>query len=95
MRSLLWSSRSRRASVNWDETSHIFANRRSVCNPARHLLKNRFYLGEVAYRGEIHPGEHQPILDRALSDAVQTRLKEQAVERSAIAANEPWRIRVV
>ena len=33
--------------------------------PLAHLLKNRFYIGEVAYRGEIHPGEHQPILDRA------------------------------
>jgi site-specific DNA recombinase len=52
--------------------------------PLAHLLKNRFYIGEVAYRGEIHPGEHQPILDRALFDAVQTRLKEQAVKRSAI-----------
>ena len=52
--------------------------------PLAHLLKNRFYIGEVAYRGEIHSGEHEPILDRALFDAVQTRLKEQAVQRSAI-----------
>ncbi|HEX9170233.1 MAG TPA: recombinase family protein [Roseiarcus sp.] len=57
--------------------------------PLAHLLKNRFYVGEVAYRGEIHPGEHQPILDRALFDAVQTRLKEQAVERSAIRSSSP------
>src|SRR5271155_3149214 len=52
--------------------------------PLAHLLKNRFYVGEVAYRGEIHPGKHNPILDRALFDAVQLRLKEQAVERSAV-----------
>jgi site-specific DNA recombinase len=57
--------------------------------PLAHLLKNRFYIGEVAYRGEIHPGEHQPILDRALFDAVQTRLKEQAVGRSAIRSSSP------
>jgi site-specific DNA recombinase len=57
--------------------------------PLAHLLKNRFYVGEVAYRGEIHPGEQQPILDRALFDAVQTRLKEQAVERSAIRSSSP------
>jgi site-specific DNA recombinase len=57
--------------------------------PLAHLLKNRFYIGEVAYRGEIHPGEHQPILDRPLFDAVQTRLKEQAVERSAIRSSSP------
>lgn len=50
--------------------------------PLAHLLKNRFYLGEVAYRGEICQGEHAPILDRELFEAVQQRLKEQAVERS-------------
>jgi site-specific DNA recombinase len=52
--------------------------------PLAHLLKNRFYVGEVVYRGEVHKGEHQPILDRALFDSVQTRLKEQTVDRSAI-----------
>jgi site-specific DNA recombinase len=52
--------------------------------PLAHLLKNRFYIGEVAYRGEIHPGEQEPILDRALFDAVQTRLQQQVVQRSAI-----------
>src|SRR5712672_1019425 len=30
-----------------------------------HLLKNRFYIGEVVYRGEAHRGEHEPILDSA------------------------------
>ncbi|CAJ0849080.1 hypothetical protein AMST5_00073 [freshwater sediment metagenome] len=50
--------------------------------PLAHLLKNRFYLGEVVYRGEICQGEHAPILDRELFEAVQQRLKEQAVERS-------------
>ncbi len=50
--------------------------------PLAHLLKNRFYLGEVVYRGEICPGEHAAILDRELFEAVQQRLKEQAVERS-------------
>jgi site-specific DNA recombinase len=57
--------------------------------PLAHLLKNRFYLGEVAYRGEIHVGEHEPILDWALFDAAQTRLREQAVERSAIRSSTP------
>ena len=46
-----------------------------------YLLKNRFYIGEVFYRGEIHPGEHQPILDRALFEAVQAQLAAVAVER--------------
>src|SRR5437870_7869888 len=46
-----------------------------------HLLKNRFYIGEVVYRGEIHRGGHEPILDLALFEAVQARLAAQAVAR--------------
>jgi site-specific DNA recombinase len=46
-----------------------------------YLLKNRFYMGEVVYRGDVHRGDHAPILDRALFDAVQARLAAQAVAR--------------
>jgi site-specific DNA recombinase len=46
-----------------------------------YLLKNRFYIGEVVYRGDVHRGEHEPILDRALFEAVQGKLAAQAVER--------------
>jgi len=52
-----------------------------------HFLKNRFYVGDVAYRGEIHAGEHEPILDRARFDAVQSRLAECALERHAHVAD--------
>jgi site-specific DNA recombinase len=44
-------------------------------------LKNRFYIGEVVYRGEVHSGEHEPILDRGLFVAVQGNLADQAVTR--------------
>src|SRR5437763_1486035 len=30
-----------------------------------HLLKNRFYVGEVVYRGEVYRGDHEPIIDLA------------------------------
>src|SRR5438132_2011033 len=46
-----------------------------------HLLKNRFYIGEVVYRGAVHRGEHQPIVDPALFAAVQGKLAAQAVAR--------------
>ena len=46
-----------------------------------HVLKNRFYIGEVVYRGEVHHGEHEPILDSALFEAVGAKLAAQAVER--------------
>jgi hypothetical protein len=42
-----------------------------------HLLRNRFYIGEVKYKNEILPGEQKPILDRKLFDAVQTKLDQQ------------------
>ena len=42
-----------------------------------HLLRNRFYIGEVSYKGEICAGEQPPILDRALFDAVQAKLADQ------------------
>jgi DNA invertase Pin-like site-specific DNA recombinase len=46
-----------------------------------HLLKNRFYIGEVVYRGEVHGGEQAPIVDRALFAAVQAKLAAQARAR--------------
>jgi site-specific DNA recombinase len=46
-----------------------------------YLLKNRFYIGEVVYRGEVHHGEHEPIVDSALFEAVEAKLAAQAVER--------------
>jgi DNA invertase Pin-like site-specific DNA recombinase len=45
--------------------------------PLAHLLRNRFYVGEVPFKGEILPGEQLPIVDRSLFDAVQDRLSEQ------------------
>ena len=45
--------------------------------PLFYILRNRFYIGEVVYKGEICPGPQPPLLDRALFDAVQKRLTEQ------------------
>jgi hypothetical protein len=45
--------------------------------PLAYLLRNRFYIGEVVFRGQICPAEHPPILDRDLFEAVQRRLAEQ------------------
>jgi site-specific DNA recombinase len=46
-----------------------------------YLLKNRIYIGEVVYRGEVHRGEHDPILDRDVFEAAQANLAAGAVER--------------
>jgi DNA invertase Pin-like site-specific DNA recombinase len=45
------------------------------------LLRNRFYIGEVVYHGAVHPGEQEPILDRALFEAVQAKLAASANAR--------------
>ncbi len=49
-----------------------------------YLLRNRFYIGEVRYKGDILPGEQPPILDRALFDAVQQKLTDQWTTRTSI-----------
>ena len=45
--------------------------------PLFYLLRNRFYIGEVLYKGEICPGPQPSLIDRELFEAVQRRLTEQ------------------
>jgi site-specific DNA recombinase len=45
--------------------------------PIAHLLRNRFYIGDVVFKGEVLRGEQPAILDRDLFDAVQAKLDEQ------------------
>ena len=45
--------------------------------PLAHLLRNRFYTGEVAFKGDILPGEQPAIIDRKLFEAVQAKLSQQ------------------
>jgi hypothetical protein len=49
--------------------------------PLAHLLRNRFYIGEVVYRDGVYAGEHDAIVDRDLFDAVQAKLAAGAVAR--------------
>ena len=45
--------------------------------PLAHLLRNRFYVGNVLFKGEVLAGEQPAIVDRDLFDAVQAKLSEQ------------------
>src|SRR3979490_1688318 len=47
-----------------------------------YLLRNRFYIGEVNYKGEILPGEQPAIMDKELFDAVQQKLTDQWSHRN-------------
>src|SRR5271166_3067633 len=57
--------------------------------PLAYLLKNRFYIGEIVYRGEVYRGEHEPILDRGLFEAVQAQLAANAVARQVRLKGSP------
>src|SRR5690242_18252285 len=45
--------------------------------PLAYLLRNRFYIGEVSFKGEVLKGEQIAIVDRELFDAVQAKLDAQ------------------
>jgi DNA invertase Pin-like site-specific DNA recombinase len=45
------------------------------------MLRNRTYRGEIVHKGQSHPGEHTPIIDQPLWDAVQMRLAGNTIER--------------
>ena len=38
------------------------------------ILQNRTYLGEIVHKGQSHRGEHPPIIDQPLWEAVQAQL---------------------
>jgi site-specific DNA recombinase len=44
-------------------------------------LQNRLYRGEVHHQGKFYPGEHEPIVDSQLWDAVQSQLAQHRIER--------------
>src|SRR3954470_21801955 len=50
--------------------------------PLFYILRNRFYVGEVNFKGEILPGPQPGLLERELFDAVQSKLTEQWSHRT-------------
>jgi len=40
------------------------------------LLRNPLYVGEIRHKGVCHPGQHAPIVDRAMWDRVTQLLRE-------------------
>ena len=49
------------------------------------ILQNRIYRGEIVHKEQSHPGEHMPIIDQPLWDAVQAQLASNAAERNSSA----------
>ena len=57
--------------------------------PLAYMLRNRFYIGEIAYKGEVHKGEHQPIVETAIFEAVQERMQRHSVARKIRRSSSP------
>src|SRR5262245_6458327 len=57
--------------------------------PLAHLLQNRLYVGEIFYRGAVHKGEHEPIVERTLFEAVQAQLAHGAAARKIRSKSSP------
>jgi hypothetical protein len=47
--------------------------------PLFYMLRNRFYIGEVTFKGEILSGPQPPLLERSLFEAVQVKLDRTMV----------------
>jgi len=47
------------------------------------MLRNRTYRGEIVHKGQSYSGEHPPIIDQPLWDAVQMRLAGNTTERTS------------
>jgi site-specific DNA recombinase len=46
------------------------------------MLQNRIYRGEIVHNRQSYPGEHEPIIDQPLWDAVQAQLACNAAQRN-------------
>jgi site-specific DNA recombinase len=47
------------------------------------ILQNRLYRGEIVHKAQSHSGEHTPIIDQPLWDAVQAQLAANTAERNS------------
>jgi DNA invertase Pin-like site-specific DNA recombinase len=55
-----------------------------------HLLQNRLYRGEIAFKGKVYPGQHDAIVDEELWTAVADRLSNnRAIRRHRSTAASP------
>jgi len=62
-------------SKSWTSASGHLRSGKPFSRGALYLmLQNRIYRGEIVHKGQSHLGEHPPIIDQSLWDAVQAQL---------------------
>ena len=75
-------------SKSWTSASGRLVGGKPFSRGALYLmLQNRTYLGEIVHKNQFHPGEHTPLVDQPLWDAVQAQLASNAAERNSGARN--------
>lgn len=70
-------------------TGRVKGGVRFAVGPLNYMLRNPFYIGEVVYRQEAFPADHEPLIKRDLFDRVQEKLAAARVERRHRANRSP------
>jgi DNA invertase Pin-like site-specific DNA recombinase len=71
-------------SKSWMSAAGRLIGGKSLSRGALYLmLRNRTYRGEIVHKGQSHLGEHPPIIDHPLWDAIQAQLTGNTVARYA------------
>jgi site-specific DNA recombinase len=71
-------------SKSWTSVSGRLVGGKPFSRGALYLmLQNRIYRGEIVHKGQFQPGEHTPIVDQPLWDAVQAQLASNIAERNS------------
>jgi DNA invertase Pin-like site-specific DNA recombinase len=72
-------------SKSWTSASERLRGGKPFSRGALYLmLQNRIYRGEIVHKGQSHLGEHMPIIDQSLWDAVQAQLATNRAERKSV-----------
>ena len=77
-------------SKSWTSAAGRVIGGKSFSRGALYLmLQNRTYRGEIVHKDQSHPGEHPPIIDQPLWDAVQAQLAGNSGERNVGTRTRP------
>jgi site-specific DNA recombinase len=75
-------ARSVQSKLRTSASGHISGGKPFARGALYLILQNRIYRGEIVHNRQSYPGEHAPIIDRPLWDAVQAQLASNAAQRS-------------
>jgi site-specific DNA recombinase len=65
------------------ERGKIFGGRPFARGTLDHILNNKIYIGLVTHRGEVYPGQHNPIISKSLWIQVQAKIASNDAAQKA------------